>query len=168
MSSSWPVAFSMIGASGNTGSNGPTGYTGPSGLSVSYQDGNQPFSAISGSLLTLNTTPGYVYQTNISSTSTGKYIIMVNIIYTLPSGSNGDDCGIKFTVGRYTATGATSAQAINIVTNTSVSSSFPASPMGSTPAIASTNTQTLTVSGFAMDIPASAGTQYYTVWMYVL
>jgi len=135
-------------------------------LTVNYKVGNQPYSSITGSLLNLSTTPSNVYTTSsVVSTATSKFLIMLNVTYTLPSGSPGN-VGLNITVGRYTSSSATSAQAINVVSNTSVSSSFPSATMVAWPAISAAAGSQVSKSGSAIDIPGSSNIFYYSVWVY--
>jgi len=128
--------------------------------------GNQPYSSITGSLLALSTTPSNIYTTNsVSSSATSKFLIMLNVTYTLPSGEPGN-VGLKITVGRYTSSSPTSAQAINVVSNTSISSSFPSSTMLAWPAMTAAAGSQINISGSAVDIPGSSNTYYYSVWVH--
>jgi hypothetical protein len=130
--------------------------------------GNQPYTNITGSLLSLTTTPKNVYASSsvVTATTTAKYLIMLNATFTLPSGASGNH-GVQFTVGRYTSSTPLSTQAINIVSgSSSISSSFPASTMTGWPSINDAGGSTINSSASAIDTPGTAATYYYTVWAY--
>jgi hypothetical protein len=90
---------------------------------------------------------------------------MLNVTYTLPSGGPGN-AGLKITVGRYTSPTSTSDQDINVVSNTSVSSSFPSATMLAWPAISAAAGSEINISGSAIDSPGYFNTFYYSVWVY--
>jgi hypothetical protein len=145
-------------------------------LTVSYKAGNQPYSNITGSLLDLNTTPSRVYTTgSVVSSVTSRFIIMLNVTFTMPVtyippvGDEGgqpelENIGLKITVGRYTTSTPTSGEAINVVTNTSVSSSFPSATMIAWPAMGASAGSQINISGSAVDSPGSSNNFYYSVW----
>jgi hypothetical protein len=135
-------------------------------LAVIYKAGNQPYSSITGSLLALSTTPSRIYSTSsVTSSATSKFLIMLNVVVTMPSGEPGN-VGIRITVGRFTLSTPTSAQAINVVSNTSISSSFPSSTMLAWPAMTAAAGSQINISGSAVDIPGSSNTYYYSVWVH--
>jgi hypothetical protein len=148
---------------------GATGATGPTGPSMSYVAGPQYYvnngALVNGSPAgtTIHTDVTKIYElAPVSTTVTGKYLIMANMIAYLNSSSNKV---ISLTVGRSTAAG-TSANSINLATGQIIDGTFVTS--GSTCSMATHNisqaNHNYNFAGMVMDAPGGTGPYYYSIW----
>jgi hypothetical protein len=145
------------------------GATGPTGPSMSYVAGPQYYvnngTLVNGSPAgtTIHTDATKIYElAPVSTTVTGKYLIMANMIAYLNSSSNKV---ISLTVGRSTAAG-TSANSINLATGQIIDGTFVTS--GSTCSMATHNisqaNHNYNFAGMVMDAPGGTGPYYYSIW----
>ena len=105
----------------------------------------------------VQTTQTAIYEVGpVTLTSTSTMLIMLNLCFI--AGNHTVQC----TVGRYTASGATAPQSMNIVTQ-STSVTLPGSYMAIMPKEGGANHEPAQLNGFAMDT-VSAGTYYYRIW----
>jgi hypothetical protein len=157
------------GLQGLTGPTGPSGPTGLQGSSSSYAAGNFPYATgttgATGTFLTtttIGTTKTRVYQVGpITATTTGKYLVLVNVCF------KAQNTDIQVTVGRATTSGASAANSTNITSNASplaLPVTTPAYFMAAVAGQGDTNNILTNLSGSSLDVPGS-GTFYYTIWM---